>query len=406
MDLFPVPPTVVPLPLTMTKYVFPCMDGPDMLDENGNFKTEEIDLSLMHLNVWFVDLCRHYRLSQSGNKTLRQEWLVEFSEAGKENLLTPGHISHKDVRSGGIIKKRKLMQRAHRIHEASMSTSTSQGVPFPVERSKDMCSQMKVDKLIPWAEDFMVLIAEEEKSYHTYLCFHCQFHLTTFSKVQDPFENTGFTQHVISIVMEQLAACQNSSADALSLSSTLSNISCPPMDFDTMPRLTEDSTETFSGEAPLPFVLPSLPPQTMPASTSELDGDASILSDDHAGSQIQCSLVFADGEMLIVRQGDVPPMKPFHYASDIPNLIRSWDDHSPDWAPPPNHPIIINGCSIPIKYWKDLYKYNKQTGSEWQKLKNVWSKWRYFIEAYNASGTPEAFWMKISDSRGQKLPFS
>ncbi|KAK0460350.1 hypothetical protein IW261DRAFT_1577661 [Armillaria novae-zelandiae] len=395
---------------------FPCVDSDDplkVLDEKGDFRrTEEIDISSGHLKAWYIDLCRRYRLPQSGNKTALRERLVKFSEAGKEkwksSLLTPARISHKGVRSGSIVKRRKVTQLVHRMGPgASLSMSMPQGVPFPVKRSKDMRSQMKVDKLLPWAEKFMVQIAEEENRElelsHTHLQKQGASSINNHSPPPiDPFKNTAFAHHVASMVVEKLAARQNSSGDASPLPSTSCDTPCPSVDFDTtMLGLTAESAEAFSSDVDRPdsptimfeptqtFVLPSPPLRTTSASPD----------------RIQCSLSFANGETFVVRESDVPPTQPFCYNTDLPNLIRSWDDHGEDWDPPSNHPINVNGRPIPIIYWRDLYRFNRETGGEWKRLKDTWNNWRYFMEEYNASDTPEDFWTKFSKS-GVRMSFS
>ncbi|KAK0463133.1 uncharacterized protein EV420DRAFT_1732692 [Desarmillaria tabescens] len=353
---FLLPPAM--LPPEQQPYVFPHHVDGDWLDENGNFQTEEINLSPKHMNP-----C----------------------------LLTPMCIHHKGVRvRDGSVMKRKLTRRAQRIYDA---------------------------------EDVVAQILEEEECEQNLRHTHLpelrvnRIHNHGAQQPMDPFVNPDFVQCVTSIVEEQLAAHQNSFIGSFSLSSTLSSkIPHPSMDFDmTAMGLTANSTEVFSGDAGLPdsltlpsfeptwmtspFVLLCPPAQTMQTPTSELDENALVSSDGTAHNPIQCLLVFADGETLAIHQGDVPPTKPFCYASNFPNLIRSWDNHSPDWVPSADYPIIIHGHPIPIKYWKDLYKRNKKTGNEWEKLKNDWLYWK----AYEM---PEAFWAEFSDYQGQRLKYS
>ncbi|PBK75764.1 hypothetical protein ARMSODRAFT_1050463 [Armillaria solidipes] len=152
--------------------------------------------------------------------------------------------------------------------------------------------------------------------------------------------------------------------------------------------------------SPSTLLSPPAPP------VSECNGNTPVSSDDTTVNPIQCSLVFADGQVLTVRQGDVPPTKPFSYTTNIESLIQCWDDCNPDWAPPVDHPIIIHGRPIPIKYFRDIYKLNKKTGNEWEKLKNVWLDWKHFVEAYRVSPTPETFWADFSDARGRRLKFT
>ncbi|KAK0463171.1 uncharacterized protein EV420DRAFT_1639279 [Desarmillaria tabescens] len=102
---------------------------------------------------------------------------------------------------------------------------------------------------------------------------------------------------------------------------------------------------------------------------------------------------------------DVPPTKPFRYASNIQKLISSWDDASSEWGPPDDHPIHIQGHPIPIKHWKVLYKNNKAAGMEWHRLKNSWNNWHYFMERYQ-SLTQDAFWEKYTDPQGQRMSYT
>ncbi|KAK0437248.1 uncharacterized protein EV420DRAFT_1670065 [Desarmillaria tabescens] len=434
MDSFPLPPNMLP-PEQQQRYVFPCprQDGPNKnwLDENSNFQMEEIDLSLTHKVPWFAELCQHFGLAHTGNKTTLREQLVKFSQAGMEkwkaNILTPTRIPHKGVRvvRDGAITKRKLTRRATRIHEVSIPVSNPQRVLLPTSRFEDTRSQAKIDGFIPWAEVLMVKIAKEEERAQNLRNTHLpepgvnSVHNHSAQKPgMNPFASPDFVQCVASIVEERSAAHQNSSPS--SLSSTVSpETPCPSMDFDsTIMGLTASLTEVFSGivDQPDSPILPPFEPMQMTSPsmllsppalpTSELDGNAPVSSDDTAINPIQCSLVFADGQTITVHQGDVPPTKPFCYASNLESLIRCWDDRNPDWAPSIDYPIVIHGRPVPIKYWKDIYKLNKKTGNEWEKLKSNWLDWKHFIEAYQAFETPEAFWAEFSDSQGQRLKFS
>ncbi|KAK0449649.1 uncharacterized protein EV420DRAFT_1565213 [Desarmillaria tabescens] len=380
MDSFPLPPNVLP-PEQQQQYVFPCprQDGPNKnwLDENSNFQTEEIDLSLTHKVPWFAELCQRFGLAHTGNKMTLHERLVKFSQAGMEkwkaNILTPTRIPHKGVRvvRDGAITKRKLTH-------VSIPVSNPQRVLLPTSRFEDTRSQAKIDGFIPWAEVLMVKIAKEEEHAQNL----CNTHLPepgVNSVHNHSAQKPGMNPFVIE---ERLAAHQNSSPS--SLSSTVSpETPCPSMDFDsTIMGLTASSTEVFSGivDRPDSPILPPFEPMQMTSPsmllsppalpTSELDGNAPVSSDDTAINPIQCSLVFADGQTITVHQGDVLPTKPFCYASNLESLIRCWDDRNPDWAPSVDYPIIIHGRP-------DIYKLNKKTGNEWEKLKSNWLDWKH-----------------------------
>ncbi len=69
------------------------------------------------------------------------------------SLFTPTHIPHKGVRNGGVTK-RKPPKRVLRILQAGLLTTTTPPVIFATERSKDTCSQMVVDRILPWVCTF------------------------------------------------------------------------------------------------------------------------------------------------------------------------------------------------------------------------------------------------------------
>ncbi|KAK0437444.1 uncharacterized protein EV420DRAFT_1588185 [Desarmillaria tabescens] len=384
MDSFPLPPNMLP-PEQQQRYVFPCprQDGPNKnwLDENSNFQMEEIDLSLTHKVPWFAELCQHFGLAHTGNKTTLREQLVKFSQAGMEkwkaNILTPTRIPHKGVRvvRDGAITKRKLTRRATRIHEVSIPVSNPQRVLLPTSRFEDTRSQAKIDGFIPWAEVLMVKIAKEEERAQNLRNTHLPepgvnsvHNHSTQKPGMNPFASPDFVQCVASIVEERLAAHQNSSPS--SLSSTVSpETPCPSIDFDsTIMGLTASSTEVFSGivDRPDSPILPPFEPMQMTSPSmllsppalpmSELDRNAPVLSDDTAINPIQCLVTFR-------------LTKPFCYASNLESLIRCWDDRNPDWAPSVDYPIVIHGRP-------DIYKLNKKTGNEWEKLKSNWLDWK------------------------------
>ncbi len=198
---------------------------------------------------------------------------------------------------------------------------------------------------------------------------------------QDPFENPGFAQHVTSIVEEHLAVYQGSSVDAATeLLPSFSESPRPSMDLDTTYlSLTTASTDIFPSDVDhtdSPTLPSPKPPQAVSAFVPEVSERASVVPSDAPGRALQCTLTFADGMKMTVYKHEVPPTQPFCYMTDLQCLIQSWDDGSADWAPPPDHPIIIHGHPIPIKLWGELYRFNKMASSEWKRLKGNWSNWQ------------------------------
>ncbi|KAK0481351.1 hypothetical protein IW261DRAFT_1562663 [Armillaria novae-zelandiae] len=387
------------------------------LDEHGDFETEEIDLTLAtHKIDWFVELCERYSLPSSGTKTVRRDRLVKFSEAGmakwKSTLFTPTRIPHKGVRNGGVTK-RKPPKRVHRILQAGLHTTTAPPVIFATERSKDTRSQMVVDRILPWAHSLLEKMVQETAATtlrHTHLPERKASGIYAGVRQMDPFENPGFARRITSIVEERLAVYQGSPVTDAVMESSPPSLSESPhssMDLDTTHfSLTAASTNTIPTDvdhSDSPILPLSEPPQAM----SDASERRPVMSYDKVSPRaLQCTLTFADGVRLAICKNEVPPTQPFSYNTDLQRLIQSWDDCSADWAPPPDHPIVIHGRPIPIKHWGELYRFNKMANGEWKRLKSHWSNWQFFMQAYQASSTPEAFWDTFSDSDGRRLNFS
>ncbi|PBK90470.1 hypothetical protein ARMGADRAFT_1032485 [Armillaria gallica] len=329
-------PVPPPLQELPTTFVFPRMNG--KLNKHGLFH------SLMLFFSRSVENHKVDCLPSSGTKVAQRDRLVKFSQAGmakwKSVLFTLTHIPHKGVRNGGVTK-RKPLKRVHHILQKDQRTLIARWL---------------------WTGFYpgLRLIVRWKRLHWRWLL------------------QTSVTLICLSKRLVGPTLVYNR---CLTMAST--NIF--PSD--------EDHTD-------LP-TLPSLkPPQAVSAFVPEVSERAPVISSDAPGRALQCTLTFANGMKMTVYKHEVPPMQPFCYTTDLQHLIQSWDDGSADWAPPPDHPIIIHGHPIPIKLWGELYRFNKMASSEWKRLKSDWSNWQ------QASSTPEAFWVMFSNSQGQHLKFS
>jgi hypothetical protein len=68
---------------------------------------------------------------------------------------------------------------------------------------------------------------------------------------------------------------------------------------------------------------------------------------------------------LIATIDEVPDPPAVSYAHDLPKLLHDWD-----FALLPQ----IGNISIPLKYWCQLYRWNRP--DIWKLKKEVWSQWR------------------------------
>ncbi|KAF8874244.1 hypothetical protein CPB85DRAFT_1444381 [Mucidula mucida] len=116
----------------------------------------------------------------------------------------------------------------------------------------------------------------------------------------------------------------------------------------------------------------------------------------HAVPTSTQTITFVNNEHFSFAESEVPPTVPVWYAEQPDDLVKVWSD-GPLWDPPPvrDFPVCICGRRIPLQYWKQLYSYNKDQDGEWRRLKNSWTNWRYFMQAYENLVSPllaEVFW--------------
>ncbi|KAK0492552.1 hypothetical protein EDD18DRAFT_1410385 [Armillaria luteobubalina] len=434
---FPLPPSFLPaqapaqgaLPptptLTTEPYSFPRLDVKPK--ENGDFELEDIDLSLANKSGRFEELCKRYRLAHYGTKAARRDRLIKFSLAGmdqwKSSFFQPTRIAHKGVRDGRVTK-RKPTPRAARILGTSSLSNLSTTKFLPVERSKDTRSDAEINSIIPWAESLVAKMAQvpPQPLRHTHLperrINSATGAMGMQTMAQKLIEPSLFLNHINAFIEEQLSVRLASSTIMEPAPSPASGRSS--IDINCL-GITAHSTDIIpmaicpdSPTLPHPAIREGIPPSSSPSSQmmptsalssiSEVRDTTSVLLNDVVRDYIQCTLKLANGVTVVIKRSDVPPTTPFCYA-DMANLIASWDDCSPDWAPPPNHPIVIHGYPIPVKYFQHLYRRNSGMSDEWKRLKNDWTNWRYFMRAYKAS-TPGAFWARFSNNQGRRLPFS
>ena len=86
----------------------------------------------------------------------------------------------------------------------------------------------------------------------------------------------------------------------------------------------------------------------------------------------QDSLRLANGIVLCFSKQSVPDPPAILFATDIPWLIKIWDDSSAEWDPT-RAVLHFQGQPIALKHWQDLYRYG--TG-QWAGIKKTWTNWR------------------------------
>ncbi|KAK0224194.1 hypothetical protein IW262DRAFT_1459246 [Armillaria fumosa] len=269
--------------------------------------------------------------------------------------------------------------------------------------SEDIDLDAKINGIIPWAESLIAKMAQTppQPLHHMHLP-ECRINSLTSAMhmqtmVQNLIEPSLFLNHINAFIKEQLSVCLASStiinpapSPALGHSSIdINSLGITAHSTNMIPMAVCPDSPTLPYPAFQEETSPSSPPlsQMMSASAlssvslSEVMETMSVSLNDATSDSIQCILKLANGVKIAIKQSDVPSTTPFCY-TDMANLIASWDDCSPDWAPPPNHPIVIHGYLIPVKHFQQLYQSNSEMGDEWKHLKNDWMNWRYFMWAY------------------------
>ena len=109
----------------------------------------------------------------------------------------------------------------------------------------------------------------------------------------------------------------------------------------------------------------SVPPVTTP---SQL-GDS--IPDENVGT------TRLDNEVFLFDKTKVPDPPTIHLSKDIDRLCREWEDSTL---------LVVNGRSIPVKYWPEFYKKGKGAKtSVWQALRVEWGNWKVRHHGASAS---------------------
>ena len=73
-------------------------------------------------------------------------------------------------------------------------------------------------------------------------------------------------------------------------------------------------------------------------------------------------------EVFLFDKTKVPNPPTVHLSKDIDRLCREWEDSTL---------LVVNGCSILVKYWPEFYKKGKGAKTTaWQALRVKWGNWK------------------------------
>jgi hypothetical protein len=87
----------------------------------------------------------------------------------------------------------------------------------------------------------------------------------------------------------------------------------------------------------------------------------------------QCQVKLRNGTILCFSKQSVPDPPWIKFASDIPHLMRIWDDSSAEWNPV-EAVLHIQGQPVALKHWQNVYHYGK--AGQWAGTKKNWANWQ------------------------------
>ena len=79
---------------------------------------------------------------------------------------------------------------------------------------------------------------------------------------------------------------------------------------------------------------------------------------------------------LTIPSEDIPEPLPLRCNGKFENIVAIWDDDPVTWRR--TSPLRIQGVSIPVMYWRELYQYRRT--KQWSVLKRRW--WDYKVRTY------------------------
>ncbi|KAH9026893.1 hypothetical protein EDB84DRAFT_1272925, partial [Lactarius hengduanensis] len=112
-------------------------------------------------------------------------------------------------------------------------------------------------------------------------------------------------------------------------------------------------------------------------------------------------LQLGNGGSLCFSRQSVPDPPSISFAKDLPRLVRTWDDSSPEWCPS-EAVLRIHGEPIALKHWPAVYCYGKS--GQWAGTKKNWANWRYIATSWKEL-TEDGFWRKFT-ADGQPMSYT
>ncbi|KAF9027806.1 hypothetical protein BDZ89DRAFT_1160573 [Hymenopellis radicata] len=414
----------------------------------GQFTEIKVDISSSAITKKRLQfLCATFKLPQTGNKTVLEERLRVFSKDKEQwtryaffliefffdqhhairpfNTAVPKRRKHKgprehlqDTRNNAtesvdtVIKTKSRPKLSTILREQKFGGNNSTGIAG----SKDLRSEDQKAELLLWAaqlskeNEAMRLRRRAQKLAATHS------HLSTTPKVSI-IPNSHLDNRLDRI--EQQITSILSQTSPFPVSATSSEPTVAPNYQNGVPPLSVNSTSpifTSSSPASIPsseveHVMTIDAPgrggtQEMDTvMTSSCSVDTAVhtamnvdVEDTELGARQMISI--GHGKIVEFYDHQLPsPLLLKFTVENVPFLARIWNDERSEWDPS-NYGFKVNGVHVALRYWDDLYKY--RSDGQWTLTKSTWTKWKFFMQAYETFATPAEFWNHFSTKDGKR----
>ncbi|KAH9164833.1 hypothetical protein EDB89DRAFT_2067853 [Lactarius sanguifluus] len=400
---------------------------------NGAHEVAHHDLTNLS-RAGLRELCDTFRLAKTGNKTTLTDRLKNFSadRQGWDGLLAGARKKHRGPRDGGVTKstkgpgkkastkKRSTLRRELLFSAAAAGTGSTTQPCLPTERSKDMRTDEERAAVLVWARNFVACNPykppeepENESSppdvgrdWDGVARVHGD--VSNAPSSPSPEDAHAVTMDIPVIAAQLQLQLQQVQAQLAALMAAIAG-------------------GNGGGVAPSPVTVVSAPapapahrgPGTMDSATTTTDTAATTATTTDGPSPPTSShqrpptpaesvlqgpldyLKLGNGRSLCFEKQSVPDPPLVSFAKDLPRLMRTWDDSSPEWTPS-EAVLRIQGEPIALKHWPTVYRYGKS--GQWACTKKNWAHWRDIATSWQEL-TETGFWQKFT-ADGQPMSYT
>ncbi|KAH9043623.1 hypothetical protein EDB85DRAFT_1911398 [Lactarius pseudohatsudake] len=355
------------------------------------------------------ELCDGFRLAKTGNKMTLTDRLKNFSadRKGWDGLLPGARKKHRGPRDGGVTKstkglgkkastKRSTLRRELLFSGGGGGMDSMTQPCLPTERSKDMRTEEEKAAVLVWADSFVArnpYKPEPEPENESSSPPDVGHDWDGAARVPGDISNAPSSpalQLQLQQVQAQLAALMAAIAGVAPSPAIVVGAPAPapahrgPGTTDSATTTTDTAATTTDGPSP-PTSSHQQPPTL---DVSALRGPLDYLK-------------LGNGRSLCFEKQSVPNPPLVSFAKDLPRLVRTWDDSSPEWTPS-EAVLRIQGEPIALKHWPTVYRYGKS--SQWAGTKKNWAHWRDIATSWQEL-TETGFWQKFT-ADGQPMSYT